>query len=69
MAYSCRTNVFIQFHHFVKKEQTQLKTKQLKQNIFKSIGIYGTPLRPKDEIYFLDVLKIEHSCQVIEEHS
>ena len=28
---------FIELHHFVKKEQTQLKTKQLKQNIFKSV--------------------------------
>ena len=28
---------FIEFHHFMKKEQTLLKTKQLKQNIFKSV--------------------------------
>ena len=41
MAYACRTNVFIEFHHFIKKEEAQLKTKQLKQNIFKSMGIYG----------------------------
>ena len=40
-AYSCRTNVFIEFHFFMKKNKTQLKTKQLKQNIFKSVGIYG----------------------------
>ena len=40
-AYSCRTDSFIEFHHFMKKEKTQLKTKQRKQNIFKSMGIYG----------------------------
>ena len=34
---SCRTNFFIEFHHFMRKEWTQLKTKQLKQNIFKSV--------------------------------
>ena len=28
---------FIEFHHFMKKEQTQLKTKQPKQNIVKSV--------------------------------
>ena len=39
--YSCRTNIFIEFHHFMKKEQKQLQIKQLKQNIFKSTGIYG----------------------------
>ena len=32
---------FYEFHHFMKKEQTQLKTKQLKENIFKSVVIYG----------------------------
>ena len=31
MACSCTTNLFIEFYHFMKKEQTQLKTKQLKQ--------------------------------------
>ena len=31
---------FIEFHHFIKKEQTQLKTKQLEQNIFQSVGTY-----------------------------
>ena len=45
-AYSCRTNVFHQsfiigFHQFMKKDKIQLKTKQLKQNIFKSMGVYG----------------------------
>ena len=30
----------IEFHHFMKKEQAQLKTKQLKQHIFKSAGTY-----------------------------
>ena len=30
----------IEFHHFLKKEQAQLKTKQLKQHIFKSAGTY-----------------------------
>ena len=32
---------FTEFRHFMKKEYTQLKTKQLKQSIFKSTGIYG----------------------------
>ena len=42
IAYLCRTNVFIKFHHLTKKQQqTQLKTEQLKQNIFKSMGNYG----------------------------
>ena len=41
MAYSCRTNVFIKFYYLMKKEYTQLKTTQHKQNIFKSMGIYG----------------------------
>ena len=45
-AYSCRTNVFHQsfisgFHQFMRKNKIQLKTKQLKQNIFKSVGVYG----------------------------
>ena len=43
MAYSCRTNVFIELRHFMKNELIQLKTKQIKQNIFKSMGIYGFP--------------------------
>ena len=29
-ANSCRANVFIEFYDFMKKEMTQLKTKQLK---------------------------------------
>ena len=33
-AFSCRVNAFMEFHHFMKKEYTQLKTKQLEQNIF-----------------------------------
>ena len=43
MAYSCRTNVFIELPRFMKNELIQLKTKQIKQNIFKSMGIYGFP--------------------------
>ena len=39
--YSCRTNVFIEFYHFMKKRLTQLKIKQVKQSIFKSVRIYG----------------------------
>ena len=35
-----QNNFFIESRHFMKKEKTQLKTKQLKQNIFKSMGIY-----------------------------
>ena len=34
-------NFFIEFHHFMETKLTQLETKQLKQNIFKSMGIYG----------------------------
>ena len=30
-----------EFYHFMKKEYTQPWTKQIKQNIFKSMGIYG----------------------------
>ena len=41
MAYSCRKNVLQKISSFYQKKQTQLKTKQLKQNIFKSIEIYG----------------------------
>ena len=41
MAYSCRTNVFKEFRRLMKKKYTQLRTKQLKQKIFKSMGIYG----------------------------
>ena len=43
MAYSCRTNVFVELPHFMKNELIQLKTKQIKQRIFKSMGIYGFP--------------------------
>ena len=32
-AYSCGTNVFIQFYRFKKKQETQLKTENLKQDI------------------------------------
>ena len=31
----------IELHRFMREDQTQLKTKQLKQNIFKSIKIYS----------------------------
>ena len=31
----------IERYRFMKKEYTQLWTKQIKQNIFKSMGIYG----------------------------
>ena len=31
----------IEFYHFMKKEYTQMWTKQIKQNIFKLMGIYG----------------------------
>lgn len=41
MVYSCRTNVIIEYCHFMKKELKQLKTKQLRQNIFKYMGIMG----------------------------
>ena len=54
-AYSCTTNVFIEFHHFVKKEWTQLQTKQLKQNIFTSMRIYGFS---KTELSHSFVIKI-----------
>ena len=33
-------HVYIELCRFLKQEKTQLKTKQLKQNIFKSMGIY-----------------------------
>ena len=39
-AYSCRTNCFIKFNRFLKNESTQLKTKQRKQNIFKTMVIW-----------------------------
>ena len=54
-AYSCTTNVFIEFHHFVKKEWTELQTKQLKQNIFTSMRIYGFS---KTELSHSFVIKI-----------
>ena len=31
----------IEFYQFIKKGYTQLWAKQIKQNIFKSMGIYG----------------------------
>ena len=31
----------IELYHFMKKEYTQPWTKQIKQNIFKPMGIYG----------------------------
>ena len=40
-AYLCRTDVFIKCHHFVIKKQTEVKAKQFKLNIFKSMRIYG----------------------------
>ena len=44
MACSCTTNLFIEFYHFMKKEQVQLKTKQLKQkyilNQWESMGFH-----------------------------
>ena len=39
-AHSYRANVAIEFHYFMKKEKTQLKTKEVQQNICKSMGIY-----------------------------
>ena len=38
----CRTNIFIQFHRF-KKKQTQLKTKQVKQDILNQWESMGFP--------------------------
>ena len=44
MACSCTTNLFIEFYYFMKKEQVQLKTKQLKQkntlNQWESMGFH-----------------------------
>ena len=33
-------DMFIEMQYFLKKEYTQLQTKQLVHNIFKSMGIY-----------------------------
>ena len=60
--YSCLTNVFIELDHFMKKEWKQLKTKQLKQNIFKSMGIYGFS---KTDIIFMIIQVILSDTEIL----
>ena len=46
-AYSCKTNIFIQFHRFKKKQSTQLNPKPVKQDILNQWGSKGFPkLKP-----------------------
>ena len=52
-AYSCRTNILIWFHHFKKKQYTQLKTKQVKQinyNLWVFLN-WETVLRESMQVY------------------